>query len=165
MVLGCGYKGLSKGVELRSKLKSIRVLALQITQAQKKRQNYFGRRNSWNKIQKWILFVWTECVGCTKVGGGILGKFHHRRHGKIQKGSKPNKSPKTKRVFFLKETKSKERIFLRGQTQKMVFRKGLNDLLSNQARVLSENKITKILECHSTYPLRKNLVPEISADP
>ena len=36
MVLGCGYKGLSKGVELRSKLKSIRVLALQITQAQKK---------------------------------------------------------------------------------------------------------------------------------
>ena len=27
MVLGCGYKGLSKGVELRSKIKSIRALA------------------------------------------------------------------------------------------------------------------------------------------
>ena len=33
----------------------------------------------------------------------------------------------------------------------MVFRKGLNDLLSNQARVLSENKITKNLECHSGF--------------
>ena len=32
----------------------------------------------------------------------------------------------------------------------MVFRKGLNDLLSNQARVLSENEITKFLECHTT---------------
>ena len=28
-----------------------------------------------------------------------------------------------------------------------------------------KNKPPKILECHSTYPLRKNLVPEILADP
>ena len=83
MVLGCGYKGLSKGVELRSKIKSIRALALQSTQAQKDRQIYFGRRNNWNKIQKWILLVWTECLGCTKVGGEVLGKFYHRWHGEI----------------------------------------------------------------------------------
>ena len=118
MVLGLGYKGLSRGVGLRSKIKSIMVLASQIIQAQKKRQNYFGRRNNWNKIQKWILLVWTECLGCTKVGGGVLGKFHHRRHGKIQKGSKPNKSPKTKKVFILKETKSKKRIFAENKTTK-----------------------------------------------
>ena len=33
MVLGCGYKGLSRRVGLRSKLKCNRVLALKITQA------------------------------------------------------------------------------------------------------------------------------------
>ena len=77
MVLGCGYKGLSMGVELRSKIKSIRALALQFTYSQKDRQIYFGRRNSW------ILFVWTECLDCTEVGGEVLGKFHHRWHGKI----------------------------------------------------------------------------------
>ena len=35
------------------------------------------------KSKKWILFVWIECLDCTKVGGEVLGKFHHRRHGKI----------------------------------------------------------------------------------
>ena len=36
-------------------------------------------------------------------------------------------------------------------------------LLKNH-KVFDKNQI-KILECHNTYPLRKNLVPEISADP
>ena len=31
----------------------------------------------------------------------------------------------------------------------MVFRKGLNDLLSNQARVSLKTKITKFLVCHT----------------
>ena len=106
MVLGCGCKGLSRGVELRSKIKSIKVLALQTTQAQNKGQNYFGERIEWNKRQKWILLVGKECLGCPKVEGGFLGTFYHRRHGKIKKGTKPKTSPKPK-WFFLKQKPQK----------------------------------------------------------
>ena len=34
----------------------------------------------------------------------------------------------------------------------------------NQIRILNKNQV-QILESYNTYPLRKNLVPEISADP
>ena len=39
---------------------------------------------------------------------GFWEFFYHRRHGKIKKGSKPNKSPKPKRVFFLKTKTTKK---------------------------------------------------------
>ena len=52
------------------------------------------------------------------MGGKVLGKFHHRKHGEIFEGdAKPNKSPKLKRVFILKETKSKKRIFERANLE------------------------------------------------
>ena len=62
--------------------------------------------------------------------GGVLGKFYHKRHGKTRMDQNQIKA-KTKKVFFLEETKSKKR-FLRGQTQKRGFRKGLNDLLQTK---------------------------------
>ena len=46
MVLGCGYKGLSRRVGLRSKLKSNMVLALKIPQAPNNYQICFERKNN-----------------------------------------------------------------------------------------------------------------------
>ena len=43
-------------------------------------------------------------------------------------------------------------------------KKNSNNLLQNQIKILVKTQI-KFLWCYNTYPLRKNLVPEISADP
>ena len=48
--------------------------------------------------------------------------------------------------------------------RKRDFRKGLNGLFQTKQGFCWKQK-QNFLECHSTYPLRKNLVPEISADP
>ena len=48
--------------------------------------------------------------------------------------------------------------------KRKVFWKNFKWPLFKNHKVFAENQI-KILECHNTYPLRKNLVPEISADP
>ena len=55
----------------------------------------------------------------------------------------------------------KQRKFLRGRFSERKFKW---PLFKNHKVFFDENQI-KILECHNTYPLRKNLVPEISADP
>ena len=65
---------------------------------------------------------------------GFWGSFTIRGMVKTRMDQNQIKGQNQKGFLFLKETKSKKR-FLRGQTQKMVFRKGLNDLLSNQARL------------------------------
>ena len=48
--------------------------------------------------------------------------------------------------------------------KRKVFWKNFKWPLFKNHKVFAENQI-KILECHNTYPLRKNLVPEIPADP
>ena len=35
-------------------------------------------------------------MGCTKVEGGVLGEFYHKRHGKTRMDQNSNKSPKPK---------------------------------------------------------------------
>ena len=61
------------------------------------------------------------------------------------------KAQKIKKVFFLEETKSKKR-FLEEKLRWEVFKKGLNDLLSNQARVLSGKKDHKIFGVSQHLP-------------
>ena len=53
-------------------------------------------------MQKWILLVWTECLGCTKVGGGVLGEFYHKRHGK-QEWIKNQMKAQKQKVSFQKK--------------------------------------------------------------
>ena len=48
--------------------------------------------------------------------------------------------------------------------KRKVFWKNFKGPLFKDHKVLLKTKI-KILECHSTYPLRKNLIPEISTVP
>ena len=63
MVLGCGCKGLSRGVKLRSKIKCIKVLALQITRL--KIKDIIVLRKEINEIKSKMGFflVGTECLG------------------------------------------------------------------------------------------------------
>ena len=73
-----------------------------------------GKEINGIKSKKRILLVWTECLGCPKVEGGVLGKFYHKRLGK-QEWIKNQIKAQNQKGFFLEETKSKKR-FLRGQT-------------------------------------------------
>ena len=71
------------------------------------------------------------------------------------------------RMFGLNQSGRREfwEIFTMGGMVKI--KRDQNQLKPKTKKKVSflKTKNTKNLECHSTYPLRENVVPEISADP
>ena len=78
MVLGCGFKGQSRRIGLRSKLKCNRALALKISQAPNNFQNWIEGKNNWNKNPKLVWISWDrEFRLITRCRGGFGGVLPH----------------------------------------------------------------------------------------
>ena len=71
---------------------------------------------------------WDRMFGLIQSGRRVFGKKFTIRGMVKSRGIKTKEKPKTKKVFFLEETKSKKR-FLEGKLRREVFKKDLNDLL------------------------------------